>query len=644
MKLRHLVSALLLLLCWPLYSNAEVIGVPILNGQYTINIMTGQDAYQLQQIKNDPNATLHVIYDDSNKNIPLDFTFPYWGQGFTNSWMYSNGIISFTGANLPGGGCCAGQDLAFLSSTGQTTYNYSLMPLWTDLISNSNQSFYTLGTASSMTYGYYGVSEFGYANNLNSFEVKIDNTGKIDYKFARAYITAHQVTIGMTGDLSKGEYYQYKHGWGMDITNESLSTNMAGGYDICSVDPLSSVNCPGYQTAYLEYQCKANPLYSTTCSGYEAAYLEQQCIANPLYSTSCSGYQQAYTNLQCTLNPLYSTTCTGYQAALSLQQSTNNSTTSTNTASNTSASSTSGGDSSTSTTATATTTVSAGGLVTDTTSTTNSVQLDLGSATISTTGQVTASTGIPEVVNTQTVTATTSTAPTSSTTTTSVTTSTATTTTTTTTTTPVVASPVSARLRPNASLVALALSIANNAERRALDTAQTSRELSLSLAEGERQRSEEIALAPGGSGLGFRANAAEQTASLQTSTWKISNQSSVSDGDTDNRLSGVSAAQNIRVITNNTQAPQEEQQKTQTKEQRKHDQENDLAGGVNLATMAVVNPGFDIYRTMQMRDAVFYAPREIYRNQRSVDNQSALRQLSGASDRLHQQMIELQYK
>ena len=42
-----------------------------------------------------------------------------------------------------------------------------------------------------------------------------------------------------------------------------------------------------------------------------------------------------------------------------------------------------------------------------------------------------------------------------------------------------------------------------------------------------------------------------------------------------------------------------------------------------------------------LTDANFYAPKEIYRNQRTVDNARALRQL--ASDRLHQQMVDQQY-
>ncbi len=45
---------------------------------------------------------------------------------------------------------------------------------------------------------------------------------------------------------------------------------------------------------------------------------------------------------------------------------------------------------------------------------------------------------------------------------------------------------------------------------------------------------------------------------------------------------------------------------------------------------------------LALADAPFYAPKEIYRNQVNVDNVRVLRQLS--SDKLHQDLVNLQYK
>ncbi len=89
--------------------------------------------------------------------------------------------------------------------------------------------------------------------------------------------------------------------------------------DPCTIDPLSSTTCPGYQEAYFNQQCTANPLYAVNCPGYAAAYLTQQCTANPLYNASCPGYEQAYLNAQCIIDSLYSRLCEGYATAYAIK-------------------------------------------------------------------------------------------------------------------------------------------------------------------------------------------------------------------------------------------------------------------------------------------------------------------------------------
>lgn len=89
----------------------------------------------------------------------------------------------------------------------------------------------------------------------------------------------------------------------------------------------------------------------------------------------------------------------------------------------------------------------------------------------------------------------------------------------------------------------------------------------------------------------------------------------------------------------NVDATQTEQ-KTETV--KKNVQSNELAGGVDIAALAIQPKGFDVYATTIIRDNVFYAPKDIYGNQKTIDNARALRQLS--SDRLHQEMIDQQYR
>jgi hypothetical protein len=74
---------------------------------------------------------------------------------------------------------------------------------------------------------------------------------------------------------------------------------------------------------------------------------------------------------------------------------------------------------------------------------------------------------------------------------------------------------------------------------------------------------------------------------------------------------------------------------------KKNVQNNEAAGNVTIESIAKQPANYAQYFTM-MPDVAFYAPKEIYKNQKTVDNARALRQMS--SDRLHQEMINQQYK
>ena len=68
---------------------------------------------------------------------------------------------------------------------------------------------------------------------------------------------------------------------------------------------------------------------------------------------------------------------------------------------------------------------------------------------------------------------------------------------------------------------------------------------------------------------------------------------------------------------------------------------NELAGNISIDSIAKQPANYSQYFFM-MPDVAFYAPKEIYKNQTNVDNIRLLRGLG--SDRLHQEMINQQYK
>jgi len=332
-------------------AQAQIVTIPIPGSPLSLNVMANPQP--LQNINNNPAATAYQLWDDGWANVPLGFTFPFFDKTFTNSTMYSNGTVQFgppvTGFPSNNTFCCNG---ITIDRNTPSAYNYSILMMQTDLYGASGRNHYSLGNSSSMTYGWYDVERLGVPQNKTSFELKIDNTGNIDMRWTGALITMNTPAIGVIGDASKGEFAVIQQGslyqnftipgltqvttgqtpdFVLDpcTTNPLFSTTCSGyqaAYLIqqCSADPLYSTTCSGYQTAYNNQQCSINPLYLPTCSGYANAYYTQQCTANQLYDTGCPGYAAAYLDQQCSINPLYSTTCSGYASAYHNQQCTIN--------------------------------------------------------------------------------------------------------------------------------------------------------------------------------------------------------------------------------------------------------------------------------------------------------------------------------
>lgn len=253
----------------------------------------------------------HNISDDGYVRVPLQFSFPYYGRVFTESYMFSNGVVGFL--NPSNSWCCTGFDLR---TNNGTPFSFAIMPLQTDLLNYSGR-FLTEGTPQYQRYKWENISEFGVPENLNTFGVEIRPSGYIGMHYEKVNISpSRPVTIGMTGDV--GEYTQFYHGVGFSQTNFNYITESTGNQ--CLVNPLFSPSCSGYQEAYLAQQCSVSSLYSPQCPNYAQAYQDQQCSIDPLYNTSCQGYEQAYFNNQCSINALFNSQCQGYEQAYLNQQ------------------------------------------------------------------------------------------------------------------------------------------------------------------------------------------------------------------------------------------------------------------------------------------------------------------------------------
>ena len=255
----------------------------------------------------DPEIVEHQIGDDGWIEVPLDFTFPFYGNSYVTSFMFSNGVVGFLDPlDVPGTGivydglCCDGQNLT--SFTG-VRFNYTIIPWNTDLIDTGIGKFYTQGDSTFQKYMWENLSEYYNRNTSNTFDLTIYPMGNIAVNYEQVQINNHAVTVGVVGDLSAGEYEQwfYNHPTNGAIfwnSQEDDPVEIANGESICSVIPDSHITCLYYPQVYADnvynQQCNLDPLYDYGCAGWDNAYLDQQCGISALYDESCDGWDDAY--------------------------------------------------------------------------------------------------------------------------------------------------------------------------------------------------------------------------------------------------------------------------------------------------------------------------------------------------------------
>ena len=231
----------------------------------------------------DPEIIEHQIADDGWVEVPLDFTFPFYGNMYVTSFMFSNGVVGFLEPNPQDWGlCCDGQDLN--NFTG-SKFNYTIMPWHTDLIDTGIGRFYTQGDETYQKYMWKDLSEYYDVNTKNTFDLTIFPLGNIEVNYETVHIKNHGVTVGVVGDLSAGEYEQ----WFYNAPNQNGAVywdsqqddpvEIAEGESVCSVIPDSHISCLYYPQVYADnvynQQCALDPLYDYGCDGWDDAYIEE---------------------------------------------------------------------------------------------------------------------------------------------------------------------------------------------------------------------------------------------------------------------------------------------------------------------------------------------------------------------------------
>ena len=244
----------------------------------------------------DPVKTEVTIPDDGYVEVPLDFAFPFYGQNFTTSFMFSNGVVMFVhpNTNASYGLCCDGPDVEGLlngTNTGNQNYilnnlnalNFSISPFLTDLIQRNGQGkFYIQGDETFQRYFWENVMEYYDTTTENTFDLTIRPDGDIAYNYTKLDIKNHQIFVGTVGDLQQNQYKQYfLHNTRVDggyyWTSEEGSQPVwvPENASICEAQPLSDPLCDGYAEALgnqeYNFQCSIDATYDPGCPGYDTA-------------------------------------------------------------------------------------------------------------------------------------------------------------------------------------------------------------------------------------------------------------------------------------------------------------------------------------------------------------------------------------
>ena len=192
-------------------------------------IAYGQYPSVLVDLRNDNSAVELHINDLQQTQVSLGFDFPFYGNTYDKAWVTYTGVLNFQDTGVNGQTfCCSGFDLeAEMYNTEQwrngnkaDALSYSIFGLWTDLAVAYNPNPWFKTTNNTATFGWYDIPEFYNINNLNSFEIKLFDTGDIKFRYDEINIDSHNTTVGTAGDLSAGQYnvLQFKQNeWNKDV-------------------------------------------------------------------------------------------------------------------------------------------------------------------------------------------------------------------------------------------------------------------------------------------------------------------------------------------------------------------------------------------------------------------------------------------
>lgn len=544
--------------------------------------------------------------DDGQVNVPLPFSFPFYGQTFNNSWMYDNGVVSFKQPDTQG--ALSPWQWSSQPFSNQMGSSYFISPLWADIApkwGTTNYSTTTDGTF--MRYKWDNISEYySGGTRLSTFSLTIRPDGTFSSNYSGLNLNTSNTSVGYVGDPTKGEYTQvYYAPFGTNIQNGTIS-NWSGA---------TTPPPPQYPA-----QCTTNPLFSTECPGYAQALALQN--ATPTTTTTTVTSPTAPVVSEPTQTTATPTVVAAPAPSTTVTEPVTNATPTVTSSPVNNASATS----------------STPSVATTASPTANNPQPKVGEVAQSGGSSSKSNVSTSQILS-------------------------------------IVATEQSRVSSVEKSAVEQttqqANAVASSVTQQAESVASQSQSQSIATSIQAGQISSQNAIGGSNNQSGFSINAQSvvnasiasygqpqndlqqgNNTGLRLTESQITNENIVLASRTpqaednsrfDNTRQTTSTPDRTLIEQNQVTQQPEVRQNAPMVSVNQRVRDNELAGGVSLTSIVKQPTGFELYMAA-IPDVKFYAPKEVYRGQRNVDNARLLRGLTRGSDDLHQQMINQQYK
>ena len=205
-------------------------------------------------------TALNLGDDQMSGMKPLGFDFEFYGSTFDDVNISMNGFFTFqNNFSVP-------RSRNYLSEViPATSFNYTVYPLWTDLINNGTQNPYiktfgnTADTDQYFVIGWYDAREYNNSNR-NSFEaILYETTNVIEFRYDKINVSNHDITIGLQGNNEAVTYLRYE---------DTNSTTYSETDDFS----LTTAEVVDESFSNLSSECLVDSNYSELCDVYDLTF------------------------------------------------------------------------------------------------------------------------------------------------------------------------------------------------------------------------------------------------------------------------------------------------------------------------------------------------------------------------------------